>query len=91
MHFSCSAVLVEVLPGETLCLHLKPTEKAFTHEFHCLGEATGTNQVEEWSTDETTWHVPVLTAGVNHPEKHEPSIQLGLGKTTYLVEIFADV
>jgi hypothetical protein len=38
-HFSCSILLIEVLAGETLCLHVKATESNVTHEFKCLGPA----------------------------------------------------
>jgi hypothetical protein len=75
-----------VLPGETVCLDLKPTEANVTHEFHCHGNASGTEPVEEWAPLDNaspTWHAPVLTAGVNHPAKHEPVLQIGLGTNTY--------
>jgi hypothetical protein len=102
VHFTCGGlVLVEVLAGETLCLHLNPTTKSAKHEFHCIGEILGgvPKPVEEWGTDVggvfTGGKVPALKCLINHAASEVPCLQLGLGVITTLkggvqTEIFAD-
>jgi hypothetical protein len=103
VHFTCGGIaLVNVLAfvagvsGETLCLHLNPTVKEFTHEFHCIGELAGGTKpkaIEEYGTDkaltENKGKVPVLLASLNEAAA-VPALQLGLATMKYLVEIFAD-
>jgi hypothetical protein len=101
VHFACGGlVLVEVLPGETLCLALNPTVKSATHEGHCIGEISGgvPKPIEGWGTDVggvfTGGKVPVLLASINHGAA-VPALQLGLGTVTAFkggleTEVFAD-
>jgi hypothetical protein len=94
-HFTCGGlVLIEVLAGETLCLHVNPTANQATHEFKCIGETTPKPKaIEEWGTDVggvfTGGKVPSLTSSVNHAAA-VPSIQLGTGTVEYKENVFAD-
>ncbi len=99
VHFSCSIILIEVLAGETLCLHLEAEVKKATHEFHCLGKETGgkPEPTEEWCAADpcVTPIVPVLKSSINMAASEVPSVQEGLGTVTALqaeqaTAIFAD-
>jgi len=98
-HFTCGGlVLLLVLApsggvgGETLCLHLTVT-KAFTHEFHCIGEGLGgvkVKPIEEYGTDkalgESKGKVPVLLTSINGGTA-VPFLRLWLGTVTFGVEV----
>jgi hypothetical protein len=98
-HFTCGGlVLVEVNPGETLCLHIEPTVKKAKHEYRCEGTIEGkpitaVKPADEWGKDVggalTGATVPKLTASVNHATP-VAAILLGNGITTASAEIFAD-
>ena len=100
VHLTCGGlVLVELLPGETLCLHIEATVKKAKHEFRCEGTITGTKPTtavkpaDEWGKDVggalTGAKVPALTASVNHATAVE-ALQLGNGINTASEEVFAD-
>jgi hypothetical protein len=90
VHFSCTALILVLVLGELLCLHLKPTEKAFTHSFHCV--QTGTKQEDETYFNEagTAVNNVTLLCSVNEAEE-KPCFELALGSTTYKEEISADI
>jgi hypothetical protein len=93
-HFSCGPLFLAQVKGEVVCLHLKATEKAFTHSFHCV--RSGDEPTEEWckkgdvggKCEEPT--APKLESNVNETLFRKAALQM-LGKTTYKVELFADV
>jgi hypothetical protein len=98
-HYTCGGlVLVEVLPGETLCLHIEPTVKKAKHEFRCEGTVTGmpitaVKPADEWGKDVggalTGATVPSLTESVNHVSP-VTALLLLKGIDTASEEIFAD-
>ncbi len=101
-HYTCGGlVLAELLAGsETACLHLSPTVKSTTHEFHCVGEIVGgvPKPIEEWGMDVqgvfTNGRVPLMLVSTNHMSPL-PALILGLDTVTSLEggvskEIFAD-
>jgi hypothetical protein len=94
VHFSCGPLFLAVVKGEVLCLHLKPTEKAFTHSFHCV--RNGFEPTEEWCKGGDVGGkcevptAPKLESNVNETLFRKAAEQ-ALGKSTYKVELFADV
>ncbi len=99
VHYSCSIILVEVLAGETLCLHLEAEVKKAKHEFHCFGEEVGgvPKPTEEWCAADpcVTPITPVLKESINMSVSEVPVVLEGLATMTALqggVEeaVFAD-
>src|SRR4029077_5595986 len=95
MHFSCSAIVLILVLGTLVCLHLKPTEKAFTHLFHCITEImAGGEELQEDKKYFDNAGNPVtseLLCAVNEAVKETPCFELALGSVTYKEEIFADI
>jgi hypothetical protein len=91
VHFSCSALVLILVLGELLCLHLKPTEKALTHSFHCVETSAGKQEDETYFNEAgTAVNNVTLLCSINEAEE-KPCFELALGSTTYKVEIFADI
>jgi hypothetical protein len=94
VHFQCGPLLLAQVKGEVVCLHLKATEKAFTHSFHCV--RSGFEPTEEWCMKGDVGGkceeplAPKLESNVNETV-FKKSAEQALGKSTYKVELFADV
>ena len=90
-HFVCAGFVLVVSEGTELCLHLNPTVKSKTHEFHCVvNQTSGDREDKEyWLADGSGPSSPTLTqrVGTGNPED---VAELALGKITTTEEVFAD-
>jgi hypothetical protein len=87
--FNCGngLVLVHVL-GSLVCLHLNPTVKGKTHEFHCI-QTKGVQEHHHWWNQEGVEGTAKLETSTNGGA-FEESGQLGLGTYTSTEETVAD-
>lgn len=91
IHFSCSTTLLTV-KGNTLCLGIEPTKRAFTHEGVCKTNGTaGDPQETKYFNDAgTEVAITPLEVSENGGAFKGAAVE-GSGTTTYKVEVFADI
>ena len=89
-HLTCAGFVLIVMEGTMLCLHLNPTVKSKTHEYHCVVLKGGDPEDKKyWLPDGSGPFEPNLTQKVGTGGAEDVA-WLMLGKVTTTEEVFAD-